>query len=239
MSQNKTIVPGVDLENVNTDIDESFYAGLYSRSSAEDSKETYIPGIGKQSVPPSVQNSNSQASVQQRSNGIVEESRTISLQNRVVVGVLFSVSKGLLGEIFPLYLGRNLIGKSSNCDVCLYENTVSSEHAILYIRKISGNPVSNYDITLTDYNSLYGSTVNQEDGRYETLPVKENDIITIGRHYKFLVKIFNVDESSFTEDEEFEDSKLFGGMQIGQGVIENDFYAPSSNEGNSTKTVIS
>lgn len=238
MSQNKTIVPGVDFDNVNTDIDESFYAGLYSRSSAENSKETFIPGMGKQSASPSVRN-NSQASVQQRSNGIVEESRTISLQNRVVVGVLFSVSKGLLGEIFPLYLGRNLIGKSSNCDVCLYENTVSSEHAILYIRKISGNPVSNYDITLTDYNSLYGSTVNQEDGRYETLPVKENDIITIGRHYKFLVKIFNVDESSFTEDEEFEDSKLFGGMQIGQGVIENDFYAPSSNEGNSTKTVIS
>ena len=137
-----------------------------------------------------------------------------------------------------MYLGRNLIGKSQNCDVCLHENTVSSEHAILYIRK-NNSIASHYDITLTDYNSQYGSTVNDEDGRYETLSVKENDILTIGRHYKFIIKIFDVDETVFREDEEFEDSNEIASMQIGQGVIENDFYAPSNNQGNSNKTVIS
>ena len=238
MSQNKTIVPGVDYDNVNTNINESFYAGLYSKSDAVGSQKTYIPGMGEEPIVSSVQN-NSQSKDLHGNNGIIGETRMISLQNRVVVGVLFSVSKGLLGEIFPLYLGRNLIGKSNNCDVCLHENTVSSEHAILYIRKNNGGTVSHYDITLTDYNSQYGSTVNDEDGRYETLSVKENDILTIGRHYKFIIKIFDVDETVFREDEEFEDSNEIASMQIGQGVIENDFYAPSNNQGNSNKTVIS
>ena len=238
MSQNKTIVPGVDYDNVNTNINESFYAGLYSKSDAVGSQKTYIPGMGEEPIVSSVQN-NSQSKDLHVNNGIIGETRMISLQNRVVVGVLFSVSKGLLGEIFPLYLGRNLIGKSNNCDVCLHENTVSSEHAILYIRKNNGATVSHYDITLTDYNSQYGSTVNDEDGRYETLSVKENDILTIGRHYKFIIKIFDVDENVFREDEEFEDSNESGGIQLGQGVIDNDFYAPSNNQGNSTKTVIS
>ena len=238
MSQNKTIVPGVDYDNVNTNINESFYAGLYSKSDAVGSQKTYIPGMGEEPIVSSVQN-NSQSKDLHGNNGIIGETRMISLQNRVVVGVLFSVSKGLLGEIFPLYLGRNLIGKSNNCDVCLHENTVSSEHAILYIRKNNGGTVSHYDITLTDYNSQYGSTVNDEDGRYETLSVKENDILTIGRHYKFIIKIFDVDENVFREDEEFEDSNESGGIQLGQGVIDNDFYAPSNNQGNSNKTVIS
>ena len=238
MSQNKTIVPGVDYDNVNTNINESFYAGLYSKSDAVGSQKTYIPGMGEEPIVSSVQN-NSQSKDLHGNNGIIGETRMISLQNRVVVGVLFSVSKGLLGEIFPLYLGRNLIGKSNNCDVCLHENTVSSEHAILYIRKNNGGTVSHYDITLTDYNSQYGSTVNDEAGRYETLSVKENDILTIGRHYKFIIKIFDVDEHVFRADEEFEDSNESGGIQLGQGVIDNDFYAPSNNQGNSTKTVIS
>lgn len=237
MSQNKTIVPGVDYDNVNTNIDESFYAGLYSKSDAIGSQKTYIPGMGEEPLASSVQNVR-QSKDQHVNNGIIGETRMISLQNRVVVGVLFSVSRGLLGEIFPLYLGRNLIGKSQNCDVCLHENTVSSEHAILYIRK-NNSIASHYDITLTDYNSQYGSTVNDEDGRYETLSVKENDILTIGRHYKFIIKIFDVDETVFREDEEFEDSNETASMQIGQGVIENDFYAPSNNQGNSNKTVIS
>lgn len=238
MSQNKTIVSGVDYDNINTDIDESFYAGLYGRNNSEDAQKTNIHGMGQQQEIPSAVN-NHQPIVQQRNGKMVEEQRTVSMQNRVVVGVLFSVSKGLLGEIFPLYLGRNLIGKSNNCDVCLQENTVSSEHAILYIRKNNGNTTPHYDITFTDYNSEYGSSVNQEDGRYETLPVKENDILTIGRHYKFIIKVFDYDENILTEDEDFEDSNLSCVMPVGQEIIENDFYAPSSNEGNTNKTVIS
>ena len=101
MSQNKTIVPGVDYDNVNTNINESFYAGLYSKSDAVGSQKTYIPGMGEEPIVSSVQN-NSQSKDLHGNNGIIGETRMISLQNRVVVGVLFSVSKGLLGEIFPM-----------------------------------------------------------------------------------------------------------------------------------------
>ena len=136
MSQNKTIVPGVDYDNLgSTELDDSLYGSLYSRSEASDNR-TYIPDVSKpsgglgQEVKPLLEPSWGQG----------EGTRQVSLQNRVVVGVLFSISHGLLGEIFPLYLGRNVIGQTANCDICLKEMTVSSEHAILYIRK-EGNPV--------------------------------------------------------------------------------------------------
>ena len=47
MSQNKTIVPGVDYENLgNTELDDSLYGSLYSRSEASDNR-TYIPDVSK------------------------------------------------------------------------------------------------------------------------------------------------------------------------------------------------
>ena len=199
MSQNKTIVPGVDYENLgNTELDDSLYGSLYSRSEVSDNR-TYIPdvskplgGLGQEIMPQ-----------REPSLGQVKENRQVSLQNRVVVGVLFSISRGLLGEIFPLYLGRNVIGQTANCDICLREKSVSSEHAILYIRK-EGNPAQ-LNMTITDYNSTYGTTVNEMDARYETLPINENDVLTIGKHYQFLVKVFDVENARLTEDMGFEE----------------------------------
>ena len=47
MSQNKTIVPGVDYENLsNTELDDSLYGSLYSRSEESDNR-TYIPDVSK------------------------------------------------------------------------------------------------------------------------------------------------------------------------------------------------
>lgn len=238
MSQNKTIVPGVDYDNLGkTEFDDSLYGNLYSRSEVSDNR-TYIPDVSKSA------GSSSQEVIPQRGNslGADEKSRQILLQNRVVVGVLFSISHGLLGEIFPLYLGRNIIGQTANCDILLKEKTVSSEHAILYIRK-EGNPNS-LSMTITDYNSMYGTTVNEMDAEYETLPVKENDILKIGKHYQFLVKVFNVEQANLTEDPGFEDIDEFSvniegayNGEVGQNVS-NDFYTPTPNKDNSSRTVL-
>lgn len=238
MSQNKTIVPGVDYENLgNTELDDSLYGSLYSRSEASDNR-TYIPDVSKplgglgQEVMPQRESSWGQA----------EENRQVSLQNRVVVGVLFSISRGLLGEIFPLYLGRNVIGQTANCDICLREKSVSSEHAILYIRK-EGNPAQ-LNMTITDYNSTYGTTVNEMDARYETLPVNENDVLTIGKHYQFLIKIFDVEKARLTEDmgfEELTDNSMVTGYPYEEATnqnVSNDFYTPTQNKDNSSRTVL-
>ena len=174
--------------------------------------------------------------------GQTEENRQVSLQNRVVVGVLFSISRGLLGEMFPLYLGRNVIGQTANCDICLREKSVSSEHAILYIRK-EGNPAQ-LNMTITDYNSTYGTTVNEMDARYETLPVNENDVLTIGKHYQFLVKIFDVEKAKLTEDmgfEELTDNSMVTGYPYEEATnqnVSNDFYTPTQNKDNSSRTVL-
>lgn len=238
MSQNKTIVPGVDYENLgNTELDDSLYGSLYSRSEASDNR-TYIPDVSKpldglgQEVMPQRESSLGQA----------EENRQVSLQNRVVVGVLFSISRGLLGEIFPLYLGRNVIGQTANCDICLREKSVSSEHAILYIRK-EGNPAQ-LNMTITDYNSTYGTTVNEMDARYETLPVNENDVLTIGKHYQFLIKIFSIEKARLTEDmgfEELTDNSMVTGYPYEEATnqnVSNDFYTPTQNKDNSSRTVL-
>ena len=247
MSQNKTIVPGVDYDNLGkTDNYNEAFNDLYSRSESDDNR-TYIPGmaprqsqpemssgaVGAMSAPAGVQTDNA-------------NSRQLSLQNRVVVGVLFSISHGLLGEMFPLYLGRNLVGYTENCDVRLLENTVSSEHALIYIRK-EESPAG-YNITITDYNSTYGTLVNNLDGRYETLQVKENDVITIGKHYNLLVKMFDTDKAGLQEVAEFDamaSEQPSAAIQsadspVYESNVSNDFYTPSAknDDPSSSRTVI-
>lgn len=240
MSQNKTIVPDVNYEDLG---DSTAYNSLYSPSngSADVNNHTVVPGSdvggGNGFSTPASQPSSMSAGQ--------NTSRMIKMQERVIVGVLFSISRGLLGEIFPLYLGRNIIGTTDFCDVCLRESTVSSEHAILYIRK---DPEGDFEITLTDYNSMYGSAVNNVDARYEVLPVHENDVLTIGSHYKLLVKLFNTEKAGLQEDpamEEMPQSQVIPQSQTPlpsqnpqQQMDMGDFYSPSQ-QNDSSKTVIS
>lgn len=239
MSQNKTIVPGVDFENGDMGYGYSDdFGSLYSRSANLDSKRTCIAGTPEVPVNESVP---SVKNVCQQIND-EKELRQVKVQNRVVVGVLFSISHGLLGELFPLYLGRNVIGRSEKCDVCLQEMTVSPEHAVLYVRKEDHDPLG-MSITITDYNSMYGTTVNGCDGRYETLLVKENDIIVIGKHYKFVVKFFDTEKLNLSEENDFEESCDYKNAGFADandrcGTIGSDFYSPTSVGHKSSRTVI-
>ena len=242
MSQNKTIVPGVDYDNLgkNDNYNEAFN-DLYSRSESDDNR-TYIPGMAPRQSQPEM--SSGAVGAMAVHAGVQSEngnSRHVSLQNRVVVGVLFSISHGLLGEMFPLYLGRNLVGYTENCDVRLLENTVSSEHALIYIRK--DDSPSGYNITITDYNSTYGTLVNNLDGRYETLQVKENDVITIGKHYNLLVKMFDTDKAGLQEVAEFDamaSEQPAAASPAYESNVSNDFYTPSAknDDPSSSRTVI-
>lgn len=61
----------------------------------------------------------------------------ITLQGRMLAGVLYSVSRDMLGEVFPIYVGKNTIGSNADCDVCLREATVADHHATLLVRKVN------------------------------------------------------------------------------------------------------
>ena len=232
MSQNKTIVPGVDYDNHNDSQDDLVYGGLYSRS-GDDSQRTYVPGMRQQ--PSSVLPNNSVVSNSPILHNQRENNRQIVMQERVVVGVLFSISRGLLGELFPVYLGKNIIGLTPNCDISLKEKTVSPEHAILHTRKTE----TGLEASITDFNSTFGTQVNETDARYETIPVKENDIITIGSHYQFVIKFFDMEKCGLAENLDFEDPSS---ENIGEfnniTSADVDFYRPTKEEGDSSRTVI-
>ena len=122
--------------------------------------------------------------------------------------------------------------------------TVSPAHAILHIRK-DGSPAARYNVSVTDWESEYGTSVNNADARFDTLAVNENDVIKIGKHYKLLVKLFDTDAAGLDEDLEFEgmaEQPGAGTQQAGASqeppAVSNDFYTPTRNDDNSTRTII-
>lgn len=234
MSQNKTIVPGVDYNNLNESQDNFAYGGLYSRS-GDDAQRTYVPGVRQDTSPVMANKSDVRNSPVLHRQPV--NNRQIVMQERVVVGVLFSISRGLLGEMFPIYLGKNIIGQTPVCDISLKEKTVSSEHAILHTRKTEIGLEAN----ITDFNSTFGTQVNETDARDETIPVKENDIITIGSHYQLVIKFFEMEKYGLAENPDFEDPSSDNNFVSEYNNVTSpdvDFYRPTGKEGSSTRTVI-
>ena len=79
MSQNKTIVPGVDYDNHNDSQDDFAYGGLYSRS-GDESQRTYVPGVRQQ--PASVLPNNSVVSNSPILHNQRENNRKIVMQEQ-------------------------------------------------------------------------------------------------------------------------------------------------------------
>ena len=102
-----------------------------------------------------------------------------------------------------------------------------------------------FNMTITDYNSANGTEVNGTDARYNTLTVNENDVISIGRHYKLLVKTFNVEAAGLFEDEGFEETGMAAASAATaadarpEADIQDNFYSPSGSSDDSSRTVIS
>lgn len=231
MSQNKTIVPGVNIGN-NRDADtETFYESLYSRTANND-KRTVI--CGEDQPTPSLAEATPRNTPSNAT--LIETERKIRIKDRVMVGVLYSISRTLLGELYPIYLGRNTLGQGSHCDIILPERTVSTEHAIIQTR----NDANATMMTITDTGSRYGTTVNGNDARYTTLALNDDDTITIGQHYRFVVKIFDAERHNLYEDANFADTTKVepAALQQYPSAIEDDFYNSSENGSNSSRTVL-
>ncbi len=233
MSQNKTVIPESEYDlprPTYMDVDSS--SDLYRPTGAR-VNSTVIAGSNNSATPPPIP---SASSTNDNRDSAEVNSRHIHLQDRVIVGALFSISKDLLGEIFPIYLGRNMIGNSSSCDVPLKERTVSDEHAVLHVRcdTYPGQCI----MSITDYGSSHGTTVNHTDCRYETLAVTDGDVLTIGRHYRLVVKLFDVAKYGLFEDSNFEElnSSVDNGSTAYQEA--HNYYTPSGYRPDDKRTVI-
>lgn len=120
------------------------------------------------------------------------QTHVVRLQNRPLIGVLYSISAGIEGELFPVYVGRNTIGSDLSCDICLRETSVSAQHGILLARKQTNTQGDEYiNVILSDTNSSYGTSVNGERLNFEKVACSNGDVISIGQNYVLVLSLFN------------------------------------------------
>ena len=121
----------------------------------------------------------------------VEQQRIFRLQNRPIVGVLYSISAGVQGELFPVYIGRNTIGSDSSCDICLRETSVSALHGVLLTRKQLNDEGCEYiNVVLSDNNTQYGTLVNGQTLKFDRVSCVNGDLLTIGQNYVLALSLF-------------------------------------------------
>lgn len=151
----------------------------------KDTNRTYVPDMYRQVA----------AEMQEEENGQNKSSfpsHVVHLQNRPLVGVLYSISAGIEGELFPVYIGRNIIGSDLSCDICLRETSVSAQHGVLLARKEFNAHGDEYiNIILSDTNSSYGTCVNGERLNFEKVICNDGDLINIGQNYILVLSLFN------------------------------------------------
>lgn len=116
-------------------------------------------------------------------------------------GFLFSVSRTMAGEYWPLYLGENTLGRGPQNSIVLNEVTVSENHVNIHIISRSGN----LTVYVTDTKSKTGTLLNGELIRGEA-DLKSGDIITVGEHYELLVILVDPVKLSLAPVEGFVDA---------------------------------
>ena len=95
--------------------------------------------------------------------------------NRLLVGVIVSFSHNSTGEVYPIYEGKNKIGRSALCDISFpNDERMSSEHLIILYREAEGV------YWLVDQNTSNGTYVNGTFAS-ERVRIKTNDIIVAGK----------------------------------------------------------
>lgn len=126
--------------------------------------------------------------------------QTLVLQRRPIIGVMYSISACMEGELFPIYVGRNIIGSDPSSDICLRETSVSPAHGLLLARKqLNDLGEESISVFLSDNNSDYGIMVNGEKLSFEKVECKDGDVITIGRNYVLILSLFNaINKLSFS-----------------------------------------
>ena len=209
MSQNKTVIQGLEpAENAGYSSG-GVNAGFYSRSGANRpvQKGTYVPGMSE----------GQPASVQRSQNGTVVDPMSQAQPRafntgKPIIGFLYSVSRTAAGEFWPLQMGQNTIGQSPNCDIVLPEGTVSSEHAILVVRKMK-NP-EKVIASINDARSTNGTMLNGVSLGFSAEECKNGDIITIGDNYQLLLILLDAAELGLSV------SKSFIPVEIEEGPMD-------------------
>lgn len=181
MAESKTVIQGLE------PMDESTRVGggapssnFYVRNERQAVRGTIVPGMMEAGNGPAVNVTSEQVAPHQPTRSIVS--------GKPVIGFLYSVSRTAAGEFWPLHIGQNTIGQAPNCDIVLPEGTVSSEHAVLVVRKMK-NP-EKVIASISDARSTNGTMLNGVSLGFAAEECKNGDILTIGDNYElFLILV--------------------------------------------------
>lgn len=177
MSQNKTRFPGMENAANNPYNREMPVSNGGDNFKRGDAKVTRFPGME------------------------LGESASRPLNGKPIRGFLFSISRGVVGEYWPLRQGKNTIGSSPECDVFLPEASVSEEHASITIRILEkqGKTIA----SLKDTDSTNGTKINGDDVDFDANPCKNGDIIRFGSNYDCLLILIDTNEVGLKVAEKF------------------------------------
>lgn len=196
---------------------------FYKRSeNVKDTNRTYVPNVYREMAAEMYEEQQSLSNEKAKPRCVVE------LQDRPLVGVLYSISAGIEGDLFPIYIGRNSIGSDPSCDICLRETTVSAKHGLILARKQTDENGNEFiSVFLSDEDSLCGTSINGERLGYERVVCNNGDFIQVGHNYVLLLALFQNTENlsvaqSFEAISEDENA-------ISAGVPEQNELSPETN----------
>lgn len=201
MSQKKTVIQGLepaDAPNMN-----GAGASFYSRGGRSASRGTVVSGMTDNIEETTVQSPARQAAPQQR--------RPV-VSGKPVVGFLYSVSRLASGEYWPLHIGQNTIGQNPDSDIVLPEGTVSSDHAVLVVRKMK--KPEKVIASISDARSTNGTMINGESLGFSAVECKNGDIITVGDNYELFLILVDAPSLGLSVSENF--------ISIDEGETYND-----------------
>jgi hypothetical protein len=190
MSQNKTVIQGLepaDSPNQSGGAGQNFYS-----RGGQASRGTVIPGMTDNS---------GVASDQRVKQSSQQPQQKAAASGKPVVGFLYSVSRTAAGEYWPLHIGQNTIGQNPSCDICLAEGTVSSEHAVLVVRKMK-NP-EKVIASISDARSTNGTMINGDSLGFSAMECKNGDVITVGDNYELYLILVDAPTLGLSVSENF------------------------------------
>lgn len=186
MSQNRTVFPGLGQENDDLSMRYQQINDNYARPSGKvKGGGTVYPGMENYANPQAQEHSNRQAP-----------------NSKPVVGFLYSISKTIAGEFWPVHVGQNVIGSDPSNDIVLREATVSNKHAILHINKMK--KPEKVEATISDCQSTNGTMLNGESVSVARPPECVNgDVITIGENYELVFILIDIKTFGLSKAENF------------------------------------
>lgn len=214
MSQNKTVIQGLEPETNFGAAPTNASQNFYSRSSRPAARGTVVPGMQDKTVEQPVAHETVSAP---------QTHRTIQ-PGKPVVGFLYSVSRTPLGEYWPIQMGKNSIGQSSDNDIVLAEGTISSNHAVIVTRPGRNGIIA----AIKDTESTNGTYINGEPIDFTAEECHDGDIITIGNNYQFLFILIDSAKLGLSTNKNFIPVDV-------EDVEEEDDDVPAFNPGGATR----